>query len=145
MSATNTKTGQRIASGPMVHLSFCSNVERTSISAEHAFVHHLRQRRMREDGVHQFLLRRLKRLANGIALDQFGDFRAHHMRAQQFARRLVAHRFDKAFRFAQRYGLAVADEGEFADRSDEQTSELQSLMRISYAVFCLKKKTNTPQ
>src|SRR3546814_3161589 len=26
-------------------------------------------------------------------------------------------------------------------RSDEQTSELQSLMRISYAVFCLKKKT----
>src|SRR3546814_1944160 len=26
------------------------------------------------------------------------------------------------------------------DRSDEHTSELQSLMRISYAVFCLKKK-----
>src|SRR3546814_3303921 len=31
-----------------------------------------------------------------------------------------------------------------ADRSEEHTSELQSLMRISYAVFCLKKKkTNT--
>src|SRR3546814_18825035 len=28
-----------------------------------------------------------------------------------------------------------------ADRSEEHTSELQSLMRISYAVFCLKKKT----
>src|SRR3546814_7929038 len=28
-------------------------------------------------------------------------------------------------------------------RSEEHTSELQSLMRISYAVFCLKKKTNT--
>src|SRR3546814_17365920 len=27
-------------------------------------------------------------------------------------------------------------------RSEEHTSELQSLMRISYAVFCLKKKTN---
>src|SRR3546814_7606162 len=27
-------------------------------------------------------------------------------------------------------------------RSDEHTSELQSLMRISYAVFCLKKKQN---
>src|SRR3546814_2318059 len=27
-------------------------------------------------------------------------------------------------------------------RSDEHTSELQSLMRISYAVFCLQKKTN---
>src|SRR3546814_9150282 len=29
------------------------------------------------------------------------------------------------------------------DRSEEHTSELQSLMRISYAVFCLKQKTNT--
>src|SRR3546814_5435830 len=39
--------------------------------------------------------------------------------------------------------------GEFAiawessGRSEEHTSELQSLMRISYAVFCLKKKTTT--
>src|SRR3546814_2070233 len=31
-------------------------------------------------------------------------------------------------------------EGNFALRSEEHTSELQSLMRISYAVFCLKKK-----
>src|SRR3546814_2141607 len=30
--------------------------------------------------------------------------------------------------------------GDFAERSEEHTSELQSLMRISYAVFCLKKK-----
>src|SRR3546814_7214710 len=29
-----------------------------------------------------------------------------------------------------------------APRSEEHTSELQSLMRISYAVFCLKKKNN---
>src|SRR3546814_7134603 len=29
------------------------------------------------------------------------------------------------------------------DRSEEHTSELQSLMRISYAVFCLKKNNNT--
>src|SRR3546814_8446373 len=29
-------------------------------------------------------------------------------------------------------------------RSEEHTSELQSLMRISYAVFCLNKKNNTP-
>src|SRR3546814_6480383 len=29
------------------------------------------------------------------------------------------------------------------DRSEEHTSELQSLMRISYAVFCLKKKKET--
>src|SRR3546814_8070303 len=30
--------------------------------------------------------------------------------------------------------------GDVDDRSEEHTSELQSLMRISYAVFCLKKK-----
>src|SRR3546814_2070432 len=30
-----------------------------------------------------------------------------------------------------------------SNRSEEHTSELQSLMRISYAVFCLKKKTTT--
>src|SRR3546814_10063725 len=39
-----------------------------------------------------------------------------------------------------------ADQGDVAEqaleqRSEEHTSELQSLMRISYAVFCLKKKT----
>src|SRR3546814_6126875 len=32
-----------------------------------------------------------------------------------------------------------------AARSEEHPSELQSLMRISYAVFCLKKKKNTTQ
>src|SRR3546814_9622440 len=31
-----------------------------------------------------------------------------------------------------------------ADRSEEHTSELQSLIRISYAVFCLKKKIRLP-
>src|SRR3546814_6171038 len=38
---------------------------------------------------------------------------------------------------AQRVRTGIADRG----RSEEHTSELQSLMRISYAVFCLKKKT----
>src|SRR3546814_9678534 len=42
-------------------------------------------------------------------------------------------RLDAKFRRAHR----VAHRG----RSEEHTSELQSLMRISYAVFCLKKKT----
>src|SRR3546814_5963889 len=45
--------------------------------------------------------------------------------------------------------VAVEDEGlhgsatpdQASARSEEHTSELQSLMRISYAVFCLKKKT----
>src|SRR3546814_10377323 len=41
---------------------------------------------------------------------------------------------------------ADADQVEAAllARSEEHTSELQSLMRISYAVFCLKKNTNPP-
>src|SRR3546814_8228572 len=34
-------------------------------------------------------------------------------------------------------------EGMNRERSEEHTSELQSLMRISYAVFCLKKKNTT--
>src|SRR3546814_5680658 len=48
------------------------------------------------------------------------------------------------------YNLPVTDpvsgdlNTKFVDgRSDEHTSELQSLMRISYAVFCLKKKKKT--
>src|SRR3546814_5460219 len=36
-----------------------------------------------------------------------------------------------------------AQQRDFVDRSEEHTSELQSLMRISYAVFCLKKKKYT--
>src|SRR3546814_5358835 len=40
-------------------------------------------------------------------------------------------------------GLEVREiGGQGAQRSEEHTSELQSLMRIAYAVFCLKKKTN---
>src|SRR3546814_7718549 len=40
-------------------------------------------------------------------------------------------------------GLPAPQPVEMEPRSEEHTSELQSLMRISYAVFCLKKKTNT--
>src|SRR3546814_10339894 len=39
-------------------------------------------------------------------------------------------------------GGAGAVAGAMLARSEEHTSELQSLMRISYAVFCLKKKKN---
>src|SRR3546814_6274973 len=41
--------------------------------------------------------------------------------------------------------LSPADDGGGCnDRSEEHTSELQSLMRSSYAVFCLKKKRQNP-
>src|SRR3546814_1611846 len=42
---------------------------------------------------------------------------------------------------AHRHLRRVAGAAERVERSEEHTSELQSLMRISYAVFCLKKKT----
>src|SRR3546814_8469047 len=38
---------------------------------------------------------------------------------------------------------AAADRAPAVDRSEDHTSELQSLMRISYAVFCLTKKKRT--
>src|SRR3546814_6186351 len=41
-----------------------------------------------------------------------------------------------------RIGLSTHRDDGRAVRSEEHTSELQSLMRISYAVFCLKKKKN---
>src|SRR3546814_1057862 len=81
-------------------------------------------------------------------------FRSHVLRAGrglspvQVAARLRA-RDHRAGRRPPR--LAGAGEGRPAGarrrhsrrlRSEEHTSELQSLMRISYAVFCLKKKTN---
>src|SRR3546814_3161720 len=43
-------------------------------------------------------------------------------------------------RFGVMFVVAVFTKGAEAMRSEEHTSELQSLMRISYAVFCLKKK-----
>src|SRR3546814_8155291 len=68
----------------------------------------------------------------------------------EFAREAARCRFeDLALRIAL-FGLVVGAEQvarHFGDRSEEHTSELQSLMRISYAVFCLKKKKspNTTQ
>src|SRR3546814_3937468 len=52
-------------------------------------------------------------------------------------RRLLDFHVRRALRFTQRRCDLL--------RSEEHTSELQSLMRISYAVFCLKKKNKTIQ
>src|SRR3546814_9060685 len=41
--------------------------------------------------------------------------------------------------------IRIARVGASSNRSEEHKSELQSLMRISYAVFCLKKKNNRVQ
>src|SRR3546814_3176146 len=49
---------------------------------------------------------------------------------------------DAASHVQRKYGIsAEQSRANSGKRSEEHTSELQSLMRISYAVFCLKKKT----
>src|SRR3546814_9962397 len=62
--------------------------------------------------------------------------------AQDATNEMMRSRFD--FRRASRWHSIRIDHDDTAVvngiRSEEQTSELQSLMRISYAVFCLKKK-----
>src|SRR3546814_6053732 len=73
-------------------------------------------------------------------LASIGDFAAaerHFARAE--ARFAAARGVDAVDALAPDYGRALAA----LDRSEEHTSELQSLMRISYAVFCLKKKKRT--
>src|SRR3546814_1647408 len=69
-----------------------------------------------------------------------------HGRVQVAARvRTIAHASvaacSRAIRTAGRRGCKMTRR---CPRSEEHTSELQSLMRISYAVFCLKKKNKQP-
>src|SRR3546814_9836909 len=51
--------------------------------------------------------------------------------------------FDCEYRSAPRVPASYWNDDDNARRSEEHTSELQSLMRISYAVFCLKTKQST--
>src|SRR3546814_6471450 len=46
----------------------------------------------------------------------------------------------QGIRIIKRYVQSHQVDVDFLDRSEEHTSELQSLMRLSYAVFCLTKK-----
>src|SRR3546814_4445341 len=73
------------------------------------------QDRLRRLGIHQ----RLRRTPQGIVV--------------------ISLRLGDRCRVTGRYRLV---QGRLRLRSEEHTSELQSLMRISYAVFCLKKKNN---
>src|SRR3546814_7448633 len=76
------------------------------------------------------------------------DFEARHWQT----RRVFMTRYDEIEALLDLDGATIGDEKRqligayfcheysYAARSEEHTSELQSLMRISYAVFCLKKK-----
>src|SRR3546814_4723891 len=73
---------------------------------------------------------------------------AQHVRVRRLAGRVVGQKtceyaltvFAREVDAMQRNIELVADRARILERSEEHTSELQSLMRISYAVFCLKKK-----
>src|SRR3546814_4219985 len=69
----------------------------------------------------------------------------HHPGKKPSGRRMSSHETFSLSSIASITSLTTASSWSFS-RSEEHTSELQSLMRISYAVFCLKKKkynTNT--
>src|SRR3546814_3335892 len=76
----------------------------------------------------------LQRAARGL---RRADVRAHGDVHADEARRA---RKDRPDQEADRRRRARKKKTSAATRSEEHTSELQSLMRISYAVFCLKKK-----
>src|SRR3546814_3457664 len=73
-------------------------------------------------------------LANGHSLGEILHSLCGHRRPVAVGQSAVGRGHDDHIAWAQ---MARLD-----DRSEEHTSELQSLMRISYAVFCLKKKKN---
>src|SRR3546814_2719257 len=76
-----------------------------------------------------------------VGLPQISEEQAHRriqqaVKGQQRARR----QSDERIRHVARMVRSARSKMPDTDRSEEHTSELQSLMRISYAVFCLKKK-----
>src|SRR3546814_981288 len=74
-----------------------------------------------------------RRLAE-IPTEEWGDVQVD-ITPREYVLDYLAHSFP-----TQLYEPFTDSEGNLSSRSEEHTSELQSLMRISYAVFCLKKK-----
>src|SRR3546814_3910480 len=79
-------------------------------------------------------------LVRRVACDPAGPGRDHGRGCPREAAPLVEAGAGYCFAGASR---RRAPGGSAGGRSEEHTSELQSLMRISYAVFCLKKQKNT--
>src|SRR3546814_8777591 len=75
----------------------------------------------------------LREIVFGVRIPRRGLVVVSHRHAAQIIHQRPIERVGPDHRFV--VGIAVA-----VPRSEEHTSELQSLMRTSYAVFCLKKK-----
>src|SRR3546814_7894990 len=79
----------------------------------------------------------LENLRNARAMGQNAETAQQMMQMMRELQEMTERQrglLDRTFRDAQQGRMP-------GQRSEEHTSELQSLMRISYAVFCLKKKT----
>src|SRR3546814_5904883 len=75
-------------------------------------------------------------LKNGLPVPTFGDVRPGDIKyLDQNGDQIIDQRDQRIIGHGIRTQYSL-----YLDRSEEQTSELQSLMRISYAVFCLTKK-----
>src|SRR3546814_1511491 len=86
------------------------------------------------------LFRPLEGRAGQAALPRRGDDRARGAQTLARDRRVRRDEPGQTQVHGQTRDLLNLVVGEIGRRSEEHTSELQSLMRISYAVFCLKKK-----
>src|SRR3546814_644808 len=89
-------------------------------------------------------VRGLRRVRDGLKVERealgvrHGDYRHGYRRSEDRAQHRARHPLQQA--------PPVPDQRPAREgRSEEHTSELQSLMRISYAVFCLKKKKKQPK
>src|SRR3546814_2706821 len=76
----------------------------------------------------------------GLAIPQPQFLKTDPARAKQYTEAFAAAQRNKAGAFAGQWIEPARWRRGDRLRSEEHTSELQSLMRISYAVFCLKKK-----
>src|SRR3546814_2306379 len=85
--------------------------------------------KVRENEPFEFALRRFKRTCEKAGVLAETRKREYYEKPTQERKRKAA--------------AAVKRQARRTSRSEEHTSELQSLMRISYAVFCLKKKKKT--
>src|SRR3546814_2730299 len=81
--------------------------------------------------------------ARRVAPDDAADRQAPALQAFAEAAGDRLHRVAESAKGQQRAGEDAFDEPAEGSRSEEHTSELQSLMRTSYAVLCLKKKNES--
>src|SRR3546814_3995655 len=92
------------------------------------------------DGVVATVRFRKPALANRLSPDDLATLRNHIDTVNREKGVLVLRFMGEGKYFCSGYDISSLAAEDAPSRSEEHTSELQSLMRISYAVFCLKKK-----